>query len=289
MKTKPFFFVNRPALLAMACIFTLGFAACGGDDDEPSVDELLSEETTPVEFEYKDFYDYYQSAYCMFDYTSNRLVGSDTITSSRYTHNLRNGKHQLLWIDRLSKKDNPKGVHFNPQNKTVTSLNEYGWAPGGLAYSIMDLEVSQYLAPYLSAPLQVKCSEPVTCRLEIQPTDLSYAYIEYYGKFTGLRSVRSVSLTSEGFEYSDTEYYMDFAVGYGPEPGVTANSTSSAQMLCPLEGLDDIHLTAEMQDRNGNPVKTSALPSFSLCRGKTTVLTGPLFSGEIKDWKVEMY
>ena len=289
MKTKTSFTVSRLTVMALACISTLGFTACGGEDEEPPIDELLSEETTPIEFEFKDFYGYYQSAYCMFDYAGNQFVSSDTITASRCTQNLRIGKHQLLWIDGLSKKDEPKGVHFNPESKTVTSLNEYGLAPAALSYSTMDLEVSQYLAPYLSTPLQVKCSESVICRLEIHPTDLSYSYIEYHGKFTGLRSVKSVSLTSEGVEWSDTEYYIDFAAGYGPEPGVPANSISSAQMLCPLEGIDNIQLKAEMRDLNGNYINATALPSFSLHRGKTTVLTGPLFSGDAKDWKVEMF
>ena len=83
------------ALLALTCIFTFALAACG-DDDEPSVDELLSEETTPIEFELTDF-EYYDKYY-LFDYAGNRYVGADTISRSKFTINLRQGKHHLIWM-----------------------------------------------------------------------------------------------------------------------------------------------------------------------------------------------
>ena len=58
--------------------------------------------------------------------------------------------------------------------------------------------------------------------------------------------------------------------------------------LCPLNGLDNIQLIAETYDKDGNSIPATILPLFSLRRGYTTILCGPLFSGTTSDWSVTM-
>ena len=62
----------------------------------------------------------------------------------------------------------------------------------------------------------------------------------------------------------------------------------SQYILCPINGLDNIQLTAEVYDKDGNPISTTTLPKFNLRRGYTTILRGPLFSGSTSDWTVTM-
>ena len=85
---------RRLIKMTLACLMAVCLAACGGDD-EPTVDELLSDKTTPVTFELP------QGDYYMFDYSGSRYVGSDTIhvdRSCKFEAELRQGKHHIIWI-----------------------------------------------------------------------------------------------------------------------------------------------------------------------------------------------
>ena len=56
MKRESSFTVRLLILLALTFVFTLTFIACSDNEgDEPTIDELLSEETTPIDFEFDDF------------------------------------------------------------------------------------------------------------------------------------------------------------------------------------------------------------------------------------------
>lgn len=106
MKTKAILYTSHLALLTLAAVFTFTFSACNDEDDnevviieDPTIDELLSQETTPVTFELKPYHNY-----IFFDYTDNwKFVGSDTIAASSQTQqveiDLRQGKHNIIIID----------------------------------------------------------------------------------------------------------------------------------------------------------------------------------------------
>ena len=147
MKRESSFTVSRLILLALTYMFTLAFTACAGDDDsEPTVDELLSEETTPIDFEFDDFE--YLDRYFLFDYAGNKYIGSDTLTTSKCTLELRQGKHHLIWMKGQYGGD----VDFIPQNRTFSGYT----SNINVSYTEMDIEVSPYLMPVKKVTLQEK-------------------------------------------------------------------------------------------------------------------------------------
>jgi len=326
MKTKTFLSASRLAVLMLVCVFTFGFAGCGGDDDEPtgqpkekSIDELLSNETTPIDFKFSEYlYDWDQ--FILFDYAGNNYVGTDTIVrGSRYTLDLRQGKHSLLWIFGLDNNDYLNqywknaddmfyaGVHYNPENKSFSVYDKYA-SPGKVKYCEKELEIT----PYLMAAQQIEFTNYVAGSVQIIVTDIPKGtampeWIEdahgwdwvKIGKVTGIPSIKTVFLKNNDYRLQekvsvdmflqvDTEHrWSNQRDESARDEGLEINSLYSTT-LCPLSGLDNIQLGVDVWDVNGNLLPTNSLPTFNMRRGYVTTLRGPLFSGSTSDWTVKM-
>lgn len=315
MKTKAFLSASRIVALVLACVISIGFDACGSDDDKPSVNDLLSDKTTPVTFEL-DCGDYY-----VFDYSGSSLVGSDTMhveKSGKYDVNLRQGNHHIIWIS-LGDNQNqyfPQWtmVEDGPFFDTSTRRILHAVNNSNLGYGTTDIEVSSYLLPIQKVEI-----EKITTCLKIEATDkLPYEpyydgnylfqgipgsmgkdlyYIGYVfdiGTFTGLYPVKSISadngsciidsesrsitVGSEVVFFNESPKYYFAYDAFSPK----------VIMLCPKDGLNNIQLETEIKEQSGRIVPTTTLPKFSLRRGYTTALRGPLFSGSATDWVVTM-
>ena len=272
---------SRLIVMTLACLMAVCLTACGGDDDEPTVDELLSEETTPIDFVLQDFG--YHDKYFLFDYAGGRYVGSDTITKSECKLNLRQGKHHLIWM----KAQYGGNVGFNPENKMFATYdNSVGKTAIDVAYSEMDMEITPYLMP-VKAVVCDKHFTVIASQLVIEVSDmdrwddLHIKPIDEYAelKVVGFPTVKSISWYGNGYEIEDrydgiyTNIYDD---------------TIELSTICPTSGLDNIQVNVELWNTNGNKIPTTKLPTFSMRRKFTTVLRGPLFSGNTRDWTVEM-
>jgi len=301
MKNNTYFSASRQALLVLVCIIAHGFAACGGDD-EPTVDELLSDKTTPVTFQLP------QGDYYMFDYSGSRYVGSDTIHvdwSGKCEIELRQGNHNILWVRHGDDGREYAGIIYDVASRRFLHHGEsqdlsFGWS---------EISVSPYLLPtqeveleYLTATLQI---EP-TDELPFTPVDkgsyvyegvsavgLSYRYIGV-GKFTGLPTVQSVSANDGKCVWdSETGECVIAAVGvfYSKEQKLIVYpkyDVARFMTICPKEGMNNIQLATQVFDNDNKIVPTIAIPTFSMQRGYTTILRGPLFSGSTADWTVKM-
>lgn len=106
------------------------------------------------------------------------------------------------------------------------------------------------------------------------------------GQITGFPVVSTVSLTDSYYKLQDGEYTMDIICSETQHSDTTIVKT--LRMLCPLNGLDNIQLEADVKDAQGNRITTTQLPKFSVRRGKATILKGPLFSGSTADWTITM-
>lgn len=311
MNAKQFLYNTRLTVLSFASALVINFTACSGDD-EPSIDDVLSEETTPIDFEMRGFSYYYGSENYLFDYAGNIYVGSDTISKSKCTLNLRQGKHHLVWINGIdywySLQGKDYGLHYNPVDKTITTNNQYPFLDSrDIMYYEKDIEVTSYLMP----TQQIDYTNYVVCRLLIRVTDKikgtlrpeqnstgKYLYAEHIGKLTGIPGVRTVSLTGIRYELDNNDWPIGIFAHFNSlssgkqliqgQLEASADSIPILQLLCPLNGLNDIQVKTEVQDANGTPISTTILPKFSLRRGYTTVLRGPLFSGNTSDWAVTM-
>lgn len=278
------------AMFALAVVFTLAFAACGGgddDDDEPNNNPQLLDKTTPVTFQLNNGVSY------MFDYAGNQFIGSDTIEvyNGKYYADgtsfpndieidLRQGQHHVIWFERLSRTSS--GVHFNPQTKalTVGSQDE----AGNILYAECDLNVSEYLLPKQKLEFM-----PATSRIFIMLSDKPSAgaaindngYV--VGKIRGIPHVTSAELHGSNFNKSDA---AGAEIKINPSAQFFTGAFLSEHILCPKDGIDNIQLTIEVKDKNGQSLTTTKLPTFSIRRGQVTELFGPLFSGSIADWQV---
>ena len=320
MKTRTPFTVNRLTLLTLTCMFTLAFTACVGDDDsEPTIDELLSEETTPIEFKFGTIQDRCNQ-YILFDYAGNHYVGTDTIdVAYKCTLALRRGKHQLLWIygldnnDCLNRRWNNTGdmyyagVHYNPDEKSFSVYDEYADVTN-VKYSEKEIEIT----PYLMTPQQIRFADYISASIQIFITDIpnGTAMPEWVesahgwdrvkiGVVSNIPSVRTVALknndyilqkeaTRDLYLQVDTEHrWSDQPDESFRDAGLEINELYYAT-LCPLNGLDNIYLNLEVWDMNGYSLSTTPLPRFNLRRGQTTILRGPLFSGSTSDWMITM-
>lgn len=320
MKTKTFFSVRLLVPLALTCVFTLAFITCSDNDgDEPAIDDLLSEETTPIEFEFGTIQDRWDQ-YILFDYAGSYYVGTDTIDNAyKCTLDLRQGKHRLLWIYGLDNNNYLnqywnnasniyyKGVHYNPDEKSFSAYDEYA-SVGSVKYCEKEIEVT----PYLMAAQQIQFTNYISASIQIIITDIptGTAMPEWVedahgwdwvkiGIVTGIPSVKTVFLNSNGYEIQkelSRELYLQVDLEHRwsdqcdesfRDAGLEINSQYYTT-LCPLDGLDDIRLNFEIWDVNGNTLPVTALPKFNLRRGYTTILRGPLFSGSTSDWIVSM-
>lgn len=265
----------------------LGLISCS--NGEENIDDVLSKETTYVKFELGNNYNYY-----FFDYTEGgTFVGSDTIENTHATINLRQGKHQLIWIKGLYGFDSPNedsllytpGIHYIPKNKTLafipykinrdTAIEYNKAARNEVYYWKKNLEVSSYLLPTQKVDFL-----PLTCSIKIELTDgIRFFDISY----TGNGMITNIPIIT-GVGLEDNRYSIN------AETACETIDISGVHIcsLCPLDGLKDIQLTCEIKDGNGLPYPTTLLPKFSIRRGYTTKLSGPLFSGSTSDWTVEM-
>lgn len=303
MKTTKFTSASRLAFLAIAIYATLSFTSC--NKEEPSIDELLSEQTTPVTFTPLHGKNY------VFDYAGSHLVSSDTISAgwdSEISLDLRQGKHRLLWFRELDGNNDLNfrdgqyisGVHFDPQKMEITSYNT-NCTCGDLSYASTEVNVTEYLLPTRKLTYQSLTSDIVFDIIDsspLVPTDFQIGYSwAKIGTVSGFPAVRSISLEGKNYIKSETfskdvyshdcSYDKDLALRPGDLPAIGVGLWVQ-NILCPLNGLDDIQLTAEVHDRDGNHIPTTPLPKFSIRRGFTTRLRGPLFSGSTSDWEVKM-
>lgn len=270
MKTKTFFSVRLLVSLALTCVFTLTFITCSNNDgDEPAIDDLLSEETTPIDFELLDYEPYEE--YVLFDYAGNRYIGSDTITRSKCTLDLRQGKHHLLWM----KGRFGESIGFNPEDKTFNMVNRECF---NIPYHEVDLEVTPYLMPVK----KIQCNDEKVishCCLVIDPTDIDKMSILDVKdiKVTGFPSVRTISWDGSSYQLED-RYDGVYLIG----------GLGELYTACPTKGFDGVEVRIYMWNARDELIPATQLPKFNLHQDYVTTLCGPLFSGNTSDWTVTM-
>lgn len=204
--------VNKHSIIRFSLyilLITNFLFACSSDD---SIDDLLSQETTPVTFELDNGISY------MFDYAGNHYVGSDTVEiyNGKYYSdgksfpndvevNLRQGKHHILWFKGLSESYNQdSGISFNPETKIIEIKGDNTIPNSSLSYAECDVNVSEYLLP--TQKLQFT---PLTARVVIEisdnPPSVMSADRKYYavGKITNYPLVTSVSLLGKNYTMYD--------------------------------------------------------------------------------------
>lgn len=285
MKKRAPLFASYLTVLTLACVFTFSLIACSDDDDEPTIDELLSEETTPIDFEFEDFE--YHDRYFLFDYAGNNYVGSDTLTTSKCTLDLRQGKHHLIWMKGLYGRD----VDFIPQNRTFSGYT----SNINVTYTEMDIEVSPFLMPVKKVTLKKKKQIEGNTSLAIMVTDIDKVDINdeidindinasKKIKVTGFPFMNNISLDGNSYEIEKEiyTYWVHFIISKEDLVGISLHT------LCPTSRIEDIQLKVEVWDAKGKPIPTTTLPKISLECGYTTDLHGPLFSGSTADWTVTM-
>lgn len=267
------------AILSLAYIMALTTAACSGNDNEHISGVPLSEETTPIDFEFENFE--HLDKYILFDYAGNRYVGSDTIFRSKCTLNLRQGKHHLIWMKGVYGSD----VGFNPEARSFSGNNTSVVA----SYAEMDIEVTPYLMP----AKQVDCSKQITITgggVNVEITDMdgdfripSGAEASERIRVSGFPLVDKISLDGSSYEtLKDVSTYLCFFDERGESVGF------SLYTLRPDNNVEKLQMKVEVKDVGGNHIPTTTLPAVSLQRGYITIMRGPLFSGSTADWTVTM-
>ena len=296
----------RMTTFMLMCMCAVCLTSCGGDDDL-SIDEILSQETTPIDFQLAEYNNWYDK-YFLFDYAGSSYVGSDTVSSYKCTINLRQGKHRLLWMKGIDKepkygKNYSYGLHYDPQEKTVTNY-------GGSRYLVQYAEVELEVTPYLMPVQQIRPSNYIDGAIELKITDMSeeleqprdrsgdedYDPVSQYrytrpvvGTVSGFPNVSKVSLTGNDYTREAVDGSSDILLQYKyDQTDKREFYGGSYVVLCPKSGIDNILLTVDMKDKNGKHIPTTALPRCSVQRGYATVLRGPLFSGSTSDWTVTM-
>lgn len=300
MKAKNIYFASRLASLALAMCATICLSSCGKDDDNSisSPEERLSEETTPISFTLPD------EQTILFDYAGSIFIESDTVPAKNkrpkggYTLNLRQGKHTLIWVtglddtyeERIYNKDGTSAYnqqkHFDPKTK-IFSCNYWDIFAGvsKIKYCKKEIEVTPYLMPE-----QVLQFEDITATLRFIITDTSPLNQESLlgGYLVGFPNVETVGLFDG--KYTTATYNKNYTLYplftiYSFQPSVTTRV-----LLCPTNGIDNIQISPVMVNQKWEEVdvQLTTIPKFSVRRGYTTVLRGPLFSGSTSDWTVEM-
>lgn len=279
MKTKAFLFASRLTTLVLACILTFSLAACGSDDDEPSVDELLSKETTPITFDLNG------GTHFLFDFAGNKLVGTDTIDVEYSSQksckiDLRQGKHHLLWMKGLSGSSErwgngkTKGVDYDVATNMVTSKywdNDFSPLP---QYCLKDIEATPYLLPNQTLDYQPLCAGlEIILECDIQIDDVSKTIILNFPYVTGVGlEDNRCTIGESGVLYLNYE-------GISNRHYLTQYNLT----LCPKDGIDDVELSCKVNDRTFN------LPKISLRRGYVTRINGFFSEGNSGDFSVTMH
>lgn len=289
MKTKTFLSASRLAVMALACIFS--FTACGGDDEEPTVDELLSEETTPITFDLTK-----RGAHFLFDYAGSSLVGSDTIEieynfQKSQTIDLRQGKHRLLWLRGLSKSqdiwDRERFYacpYYDIKSGTVKVLDDDYWLALDYPlpqYAVKEIEVTPYLMPEQKIEYQLLCAQiyiSFSCDI---PTDDDVSLSVY-----GIPFVKEVGIEDNRYTMGNANNEAVHATTFQGAQGRYNLALFSKNILCPKGGIDNVQLRYEVT-RNGSVIYSASLPVISLQRGHETTISGPLIDGEMADFTVE--
>ena len=288
MNTQTRLSASRLILLTLACLFTFGLAACGEDDElaivEPTVDELLSEETTPVTFNLGS-----KGNFFLFDYAGSRLVGSDTIEVTEnyqksYTKDLRQGKHRIIWFRELSTISEVKdgdwffvaSPRYDPEKRTVSCFD---WDAVLLSHSplpqycIKEIAVAPYLLPEQKLNYQPLCAEihiRLSCNIPIgSPRPELVSHDIPFVKEVGIEDNRCILGKSE-----DQFFGYNGSSSFGVKITSYTSATLSVDVLCPNDGLDNISFSYEVKDGNNSTV--IELPKVSIRRGFVTEITGTL-------------
>lgn len=289
MKAKRFLFASRFAAVVFAIAFSIGFAACS-NDDEQDIDDILSEDTTPITFDLTK-----RGTHFLFDYAGSNLVGSDTIDveynfQKSQTIDLRQGKHRLLWLRGLSKSQTILEERFyacpyyDTKNRTVKILDNDYWLPLNYPlpqYTARELEVTPYLMPEQKVEYQQLCARiyiRFTCNFPIED--------EVSLSVSGIPFVREVGVEDGRYTLGDVNEGVYATTFQGVNDRYNL-ALFSKNILCPKGGIDNVKLHYEVT-RNGVVIHSASLPTISLQRGYETTISGPLVNGQQSDFTIEM-
>jgi len=271
-------FCLRLVILVLTGFTITVFQGCS--KDESGIDEILSDQTTPVTFEFE------KGMHFMYDYAGAHFVKGDTINilkKGEVKCNLRQGKHSIVWLKDASYDGNKLyEVHYDAQRKMIIRNNDYPILNHDVEYAVNEVNVSEYMLP-----TQTIDYSSIMARLDIVATDYDvYQGINSpSGVVKGFPNIPSVSLMDDSYELGDpgeVPIFYDTNIKMLYTNGIYL-------MLCPKNGLDNIQLSVEIKDANGQIINTTPLPKCSFRRGHTTALAGPLFSGSTSDWEVNVY
>lgn len=290
------------AVVALACAAI--FVSCSGNDE---FEDMLSKGTTPVTFRVEP-----QTSSIFFDYTEGwHYIGSDTVRNTKSVSiqqsiNLHQGRHNVVMVKGVNTDAVPSvtSIHFNPDKRTFYLHSEHdgvglyegsgtpdlGVAMSDAYYWHQMLDVSPHILPE-----QQPEYTPVTATLQIIITDLNNRDIAPGQDILWSGSIKNIPVVEEVGIENDKSYTFrkqshQFYVGLSRhgEFGIYPIITYQHITLCPLEGLNTVNLPCVVTDEHGQIVPTTPIPVFSMRRGYTTILRGPLFSGTASDWMVEM-
>lgn len=284
MNTQTRLSASRLTVMTLACLMVVCFTACGGDDDQSTIDELLSEDTTPVTFNLGS-----KGKFFLFDYAGSRLVGSDTIEVTEnyqksYIKDLRQGKHRIIWFRELSTISEVKdgdcffvaSPRYDPEKRTISCFE---WDaglnfPSPLPqYCVKEIEIAPYLLPEQKLNYQPLCAEiyvRLSCNILVESMrpELVSHDIPFI-KEIGIDDNRYVLGKSE-----DQFFGYNGSSAFGVEATSYTSATLSVDVLCPKDGLDNISFSYEVKDGNNSTV--IELPKVSIRRGFVTEITGTL-------------
>lgn len=267
-------------LVIIAATFT---TSCSKDSDE-SIDDILSDKTTPVTFELA------KGIHFMYDYAGSSYVGGDTIRVSKKSEvkrDLRQGTHTLLWLnDPYYDEGKLFDTHFDPNRKVLIRNNEYPTLNHPVRYAVSDFNVGEYLLPTQTLTYSTPMS---AIFLYVEDADRYPVAIdkdyEQIGVLKGYPNIVSVSLTGNEYERRES---VDLPIYFYPQSSnkmQIIGADGASFFLCPNEGLSNIQLSIELKGSDGKVIATSELPRMSIKRGEYIQLQGTLFSGSSSDWR----
>lgn len=263
MKAKQFQFASRLAAVVLAAVFTISFTACGSDDDnDPSIDDILSEETTPVTFAL-----YKVGEHQLYDYAGNKLVDSHSfnIDSHLYSKDrkikldLRQGKHKLVWFTGLD-----DGVNYNPEAGMLTCTDADA-SLGDLEYCIKEIEVTPYLMPEQELDYASICGH-----LHIS-VDFSPSASDYELWVKDVPFVKSVSVEGNKYDMERLPFQRVVAGSYNYYDHTPEVLYVSEYVLCPQKGIENVQIMYEVR-RGSSVVSSGKMPKFSLQRNYNTII-----------------